>query len=220
MTSASPSPGRTSVACAAAIFLGAFLLFQVQPIVAKAILPRYGGAPAVWTTCMLFFQTLLLGGYAYAHATASLLKPRAQGILHVALLVGALCTLPITPKPSELAGAADAPMLEILVLLLRAVAAPYFLLASTSPLLQSWSAAGGGGTPYRLYALSNVGSMLALLSYPVAVEPWLTTRQQEIVWSVSFAAFALLSALSVRLAWKAAPSVPKPAEPEGAPPTL
>ena len=81
-----PSPVRTSLACAGAIFLGAFLLFQVQPIEAKAILPRYGGAPAVWTTCMLFFQTLLLGGYAYAHATASLLKPRAQGMLHLALI--------------------------------------------------------------------------------------------------------------------------------------
>ena len=215
MTSESRSPGKTSVACAGAIFLGAFLLFQVQPIVAKAILPRYGGAPAVWTTCMLFFQTLLLGGYAYAHATASLLKPRAQGILHLVLLVAALCTLPMVPKPNELAGAAEAPMLEILGLLLRAVAAPYFLLA----LLQSWSSAGGGGSPYRLYALSNVGSMLALLSYPVAVEPWLTTRQQELIWSFSFAGFALLSALSVRLAWKAAPPVPKAAEPDAPPPT-
>src|SRR4029079_3211238 len=102
MTSAPPAPGRTSLACAGAIFLGAFLLFQVQPIVAKAILPRYGGAPAGWTTCMLFFQTLLLGGYASAHATASLLKPRQQGILHLLLLVGALCLLPITPKPNEL----------------------------------------------------------------------------------------------------------------------
>ena len=150
---------------------------------------------------------------------ASLLKPRAQGILHLVLLVAALCTLPMVPKPNELAGAAEAPMLEILGLLLRAVAAPYFLLASTSPLLQSWSAAGGGGSPYRLYALSNVGSMLALLSYPVAVEPWLTTRQQELIWSFSFAGFALLSALSVRLAWKAAPPVPKAAEPDAPPPT-
>jgi SAM-dependent methyltransferase len=221
MSEPSPSPGRTSLACAGAIFLGAFLLFQVQPIVAKAILPRYGGAPAVWTTCMLFFQTLLLGGYAYAHATATALKPRAQGILHTVLLAAALCTLPIYPKPGELAGVAEAPMLEILGLLLRSVAAPYFLLASTSPLLQSWSAAGGGGSPYRLYALSNVGSMLALLSYPVAVEPWLTTRQQETIWSVAFGAFAVLSALSVRLAWKAAPTAAKPAEePPVAPPTL
>lgn len=216
--------GRTSLACAAAIFLGAFLLFQVQPIIAKALLPRYGGAPAVWTTCMLFFQTLLLGGYAYAHATASALKPRVQAVLHVALLIAAFCTLPITPKPNEAAGASDAPIGEILILLLRAVAAPYFLLASTSPLLQSWSAAAGGGSPYRLYALSNVGSMLALLSYPVAVEPWLTTRQQETVWSVAFGVFAALSALSVHMAWKATPSGPKsPAEApdaEAAPPTL
>src|SRR5204863_274498 len=132
--------------------------------------------------CMLFFQTLLLGGYSYAHASVSKLKPRAQGIVHVLLLVAALCTLPITPKPNELAGATETPMVEILGLLLRSVAAPYFLLASTSPLLQSWSSSGGGGAPYRLYALSNLGSMLALLSYPVAFEPWLTTRQQEILW--------------------------------------
>ncbi len=220
MTAAPSNPGRTSLACAGAIFLGAFLLFQVQPIVAKAILPRYGGAPAVWTTCMLFFQTLLLGGYAYAHASASRLKPRAQAVLHVVLLGAALATLPISPKPGEVAGAAEAPMAEILVLLLRAVAAPYFLLASTSPLLQSWSAAGGGGSPYRLYALSNVGSMLALLSYPVAIEPWLTTHQQQVVWSYAFGGFALLSALSVRLAWKATPSVPKPDEAPAAPPTV
>jgi len=219
-TESKPAPARTSIACAGAIFLGAFLLFQVQPIVAKAILPRYGGAPAVWTTCMLFFQTLLLGGYAYAHATATFLKPRAQGILHMVFLVAALATLPIAPKPGELAGSSEAPLLEILVLLLRSVAAPYFLLASTSPLLQSWSAASGA-SPYRLYALSNVGSMLALLSYPVAVEPWLTTQQQENVWSFAFAAFALLSALSVRLAWKAAPAASKPADDAtSAPPTM
>lgn len=221
MSEPRPTPGRTSLACAGAIFLGAFLLFQVQPIVAKAILPRYGGAPAVWTTCMLFFQVLLLGGYAYAHATASFLKPRAQGIVHGLLLIAALATLPIYPKPNELAGAAEAPLLEILGLLFRAVAAPYFLLASTSPLLQNWSASAGGGSPYRLYALSNVGSMLALLSYPIAVEPWLTTRQQATIWSFAFGAFALLSALSVRLAWKAAPAVPKPAEETpAAPPPL
>jgi hypothetical protein len=218
MTSEPQPAGRTSVACAGAIFLGAFLLFEVQPIIAKAILPRYGGAPAVWTTCMLFFQTLLLGGYAYAHAAVSLLKPRVQGIVHLVLLAAVLCTLPIAPKFPE-AATPDAPMLEILVLLVRSVAAPYFLLASTSPLLQSWSAAGGGGSPYRLYALSNVGSMLALLSYPVAIEPWLTTRQQAIAWSVAFGAYALFTALSVRLAWKASPAVATPeAKPADAPP--
>lgn len=220
MTSESRPSGRASLACAGAIFLGAFLLFQVQPIVAKAILPRYGGAPAVWTTCMLFFQTLLLGGYAYAHASVSKLKPRVQGILHLVFLAAALCTLPITPKPNELAGTTDAPMMEILVLLLRSVAAPYFLLAATSPLLQSWSASGGGGAPYRLYALSNLGSMLALLTYPVAVEPWFTTRQQTLVWSVAFGVFALFSALSVRLSWSATPIAPKPEEAPAPPPTV
>src|SRR3954468_21281838 len=101
-----PRPaGRTSLACAGAIFLGAFLLFQVQPIVAKAILPRYGGAPAVWTTCMLFFQRRPLGGSPLAHLPPSALSPRAQGIVHLLLLAAALATLPMAPKPNELAGA-------------------------------------------------------------------------------------------------------------------
>jgi SAM-dependent methyltransferase len=211
------NPGsRTNPAVAGAIFLGAFLLFQVQPIVAKAILPWYGGAPAVWTTCMLFFQTLLLGGYAYAHATASKLSPRGQALLHLLLLGAALFTLPITPKQPGAAVGTEAPILEILTLLLRTVGASYFILASTSPLLQSWSALAGGGAPYRLYALSNVGSMLALLSYPVAIEPWLTTRQQELVWSCAFVAFGLLTGLSAALVRKASPPSPSPSAAEAA----
>ncbi len=191
---------------AATVFLGAFLLFQVQPIVAKSILPWFGGAPAVWTTCMLCFQTLLLLGYAYAHASVRLLRPRTQGVVHLVLLVAALLALPIHANAALRSGGAGAPTFEILLLLLRCVALPYFVLAASAPLVQAWSArTSAGSSPYRLYALSNAGSMLGLLAYPVAIEPWMATRTQGYVWSWAFVAFALLSLLCVRNAWRAAP---------------
>jgi hypothetical protein len=206
---------------AGAIFLGAFLLFQVQPIIAKAILPWFGGAPAVWTTCMLFFQSLLLVGYAYAHASTRLLRPRMQGGLHLVLLALALYFLPVAPAEGGKPTGSAAPVLEILALLGRSVALPYLLLSASSPLLQAWSALGPGGpSPYRLYALSNAGSMLALLSYPVAIEPWLSTRGQEYAWSAAFGGFAVLCAICVRALWRAAPPVAAGAEetaPEAAP---
>jgi hypothetical protein len=213
-----PDPaGRTSAALAGAIFLGAFLLFQVQPIIAKAILPTFGGAPAVWTTCMLFFQSLLLGGYACAHASTVALRPRTQGIVHLVLLAAALCTLPLAPVRGGDPSGSQAPVLAILVLLARSVAVPYVLLAASSPLLQAWSAAIRGGSPYRLYALSNAGSLLALVSYPVAIEPWLTIRQQERAWSAAFVVFALFCALTVRRLWKAGSPAADPASPAGGP---
>lgn len=215
------SPARTSPALAGAVFLGAFLLFQVQPIVAKAILPWFGGAPAVWTTCMLFFQSLLLAGYAYAHGSAGLLRPRGQAILHVLLLGAALFALPISPERQGAPAGSEPPVGAILGLLGRAVAVPYFLLAASSPLLQAWSAASRGGSPYRLYALSNFGSMLGLLSYPVAIEPWLTTRQQEQAWSIGFGVFALLLAASVRPLFGVPPGgAARAPEADGPPPTM
>src|SRR6185503_11357205 len=198
------SPSRARFATSArggVLVLGAFLLFQVQLIVAKAILPRFGGAPAVWTTCMLFFQALLLLGYAYAHAVTRWLAPRVQGGLHLALLALALLALPIATDVSE-PGAA-APVLRILAHLGRSLALPGFLLCASSPLLQAWAAQERGGRAragsgaYRLYALSNAGSLLALLSYPLAVEPWLTLHSQQTGWSAAFAVFALLSAACV-----------------------
>jgi hypothetical protein len=215
------SQARTSPAFAGAIFLGAFLLFQVQPIVARAILPWFGGAPAVWTTCMLFFQTLLLAGYAYAHGAALTLKPRIQGMLHLALLAAAFWYLPLSPERQGAPAGSEPPVWTILALLGRSVAAPYFLLAASSPLLQAWSAVGRGGSPYRLYALSNAGSMLALMSYPIVIEPWLTTRQQERVWSAAFAVFVVLCGVSVRQLWKAAGTVAGASgDPSAAAPTL
>lgn len=175
------------------IFLSAFLLFQVQPIIAKMILPWFGGSAAVWNTCMLFFQAALLGGYLYAHWSIRTLRPKTQVWLHAALLAASLALLPVTPAASWKPQDAAHPIARILGLLAASVGLPYFLLSTTTPLIQAWyTRAGRGAVPYRLFALSNLGSMLALLGYPPLVEPFLSTRMQGAVWSVLYAAFAAL----------------------------
>src|SRR5439155_16691419 len=157
---------------AATILLSAFLLFQVQPVITKFILPWFGGSPAVWTTCMLFFQLVLLGGYAYAHLSARLLKPRLQAVLHLALLLAALLFLPIIPAAAWKPPSPADPAWRILQLLFACVGLPYFVLSTTGPLMQEWfRRLRPGASPYRLYALSNLGSLLALISYPFAFEP-------------------------------------------------
>jgi SAM-dependent methyltransferase len=191
------------------IFWGAFLLFLVQPLIAKFILPWFGGSPAVWTTCMLFFQILLLGGYAYAHFSISRLKSRQQVILHLALLAVALALLPITPgdhwKPLDGAN----PTGRILFLLLGCLGLPYLVLAATGPLFQAWfSEAHPGVSPYRLYALSNVGSLLALVSYPFLVEPNLTRHFQAGWWSAGLMIFAVLAFWCGFVVWKRAAHEP------------
>ncbi|WP_254513200.1 fused MFS/spermidine synthase [Anatilimnocola floriformis] len=185
---------------AATIFVSAFLLFQVQPIISKMILPWFGGSPAVWTTCVLFFQLVLLAGYAYAHALIRFVPPSRQGVVHGLLLALAIFTLPITPtewwKPHD----GSLPALRILLLLAVKVGLPYFLMSSSGPLVQAWFARAYPRTsPYRLYALSNVGSLLALLSYPLCFEPLLTTTTQGWMWSSVFLGFALLAGL---LGWR------------------
>jgi len=182
---------------AGTIFLSSFLLFLVQPLIARLILPWFGGSAAVWTTCMLFFQVLLLGGYAYAHGVA---RRRFEPLIHTALLVAAVATLPIMPAQSwKPAGDAE-PITRILLLLGATVGLPYLLLASTSPLVQAWFArARPAANPYRLFALSNLASLLALLGYPLVVEPYLSAREQVSVWSWLFGAFAVLCAA---LAWR------------------
>ena len=180
---------------AATIFLSSFLLFLVQPLIARQILPWFGGTAAVWTTCMLFFQTLLLAGYAYAHATNAMLKPRAQALLHTALLVVALALLPIAPGDLWKPTGTEEPVTRILLVLAVTVGLPYLLLASTSPLLQAWFArARPGADPYRLFAVSNLASLLALVGYPLVVEPFLGNREQVVWWSALFAVFAVLCA--------------------------
>jgi len=153
---------------AVTVFIGAFLLFQVQPLIGKYILPWYGAAPAVWTTCLLFFQVMLLAGYAYAHFTSRQLKPRAQAGLHLALIAIALFLLPITPSDSWRPDGHGDPTWQILGLLAVSLGLPYFVLSSTGPLLQRWfTRVNPAVAPFRLYALSNVASLLALVSFPV-----------------------------------------------------
>jgi hypothetical protein len=171
------------------IVLSAFLLFQVQPMIAKLILPWFGGSAAVWTSCMLFFQIALLAGYAWAHWLSE--QPlKRQIVLHAGLLLISLAVLPIIPSVRWKPAGGDDPLLGILGLLAATVGLPYFLLSATSPLLQSWySRANGGVMPYRFFALSNAGSMAGLLTYPVFVEPNLTNRHQAWMWSAGFIAF-------------------------------
>src|ERR1035437_4974560 len=178
---------------AAAIFLGAFLLFLVQPIIAKQILPWFGGSAAVWATCMVFFQMALLLGYAYADLTTRRLTPKRQVVLHVALLALSLLVLPITPDVSWKPQGEENPSWRILGLLALTIGLPYFLLSSTSPLLQAWFARRfHHAIPYRLFALSNFASLLALLAYPVLLEPWISTITQAVSWSVLYGGFAVL----------------------------
>src|ERR1039457_2058879 len=182
------------------IVVSAFLLFQVQPVIAKIILPWFGGSAAVWTVCMLFFQMALLLGYLYAHALVRYLKPRTQMLVHAALLLVSALALPIYPNASWKPMGGEEPTLRILGLLAGTVGLPYFLLSTTGPLLQAWYARRfQGAMPYRLYALSNAGSMFALLSYPVLFEPVFNTHQQSSMWSWGFGVFAALCALTAFL---------------------
>ena len=177
------------------IFASAFLLFLVQPIVAKQILPWFGGSASVWATCLVFFQTTLLLGYAYADFTVRRLAKRTQVKIHVALLVTSLVTLPIIPGVFWKPEGFENPIWLILGLLGATIGLPYFLLSTTSPLVQAWFARRfPGRNPYRLFALSNLASLLALLGYPFLLEPWIATRVQAWGWSAGYALFVGLAA--------------------------
>ena len=185
---------------AATVFLSAFLLFQVQPMIGKYILPWFGSTPGVWTTALLFFQLMLLGGYVYAHFIVSRLTWRRQAILHAILLGLALAALPITPAEALKPTDAGAPIGRILLILGLSVGPPYLMLSATGPLLQRWFAElHPGRSPYRLYSLSNAGSLLALLSYPFLVERFVRLEAQTVFWSLGYVGFA---ALCVACAWK------------------
>jgi len=210
---------------AVTIFVSAFLLFLLQPITAKQILPWFGGSAGVWTTCLVFFQTTLLLGYAYADAVSRRLSPKVQAWLHVALLALSCALLPIVPGTQWKPQGGANPLWGILGLLAATVGLPYFLLATTSPLMQAWFARSHPGrSPYRLFALSNLASMLALLGYPLALEPWVATRMQSLGWSVAYVVFALLTAgsawFSLRAMRAAAPATVAPAPTRDAPPAL
>lgn len=188
------------------IFLSACLLFLVQPLAAKLLLPWFGGSAAVWITCLLFFQAGLLFGYLYAHWIATRLRPRAQTAVHSALLVLSLAALPILPNAIWQPRPGADPTWPLLGALVTSIGVPYLLLAATSPLLQAWYAAQRGTLPYRYFALSNAGSLLALLSYPVLVEPRLTARQQAWSWSIGFVSFAALCIPTAFIARRTAPA--------------
>ena len=205
------------------VFLSAFLLFLVQPVIAKLILPRFGGSVAVWATCLVFFQAALLLGYAFAHHLVQHDRRRALRFTHIGLLLGSLLLLPIVPVTPWPGSQAWSPSLQILGLLLLSIGLPFTLLAMTSPLLQAWRAAlSTQGNPYRLFAVSNLASLAALLAYPWLIEPWLHTATQAVAWSVAYAAYVLaLCAISLRRRGAVA-AAPAPARdpPPGAARTL
>ncbi|HYL87575.1 MAG TPA: fused MFS/spermidine synthase [Burkholderiales bacterium] len=177
---------------AATIFLSSFLLFLVQPIIAKQILPWFGGSAGVWTTCLVFFQSVLLAGYAYADWTTRL-GPRRQAYLHVALLALSLACLPIIASSSWKPQGSEEPILRILLLLCATIGLPYFLLSTTTPLLQAWYwRRFQAAVPYRLFALSNLASLLALLGFPLLFEPAFDLRQLGWSWSFVYGGFVVL----------------------------
>ncbi len=186
------------------IFTGAFLLFLVQPLIGKYILPWFGGGPGIWTTCMLFFQVMLVGGYAYAHGVSRWLKPRGQVVIQIILVLAALASLPIVPSDHWKPSAMDDPTLRILALLAATIAVPYLVLSSTGPLIQHWFALSHPGrSPYRLFALSNAGSLIALVSYPFYFESHFTRKTQAILWSAGLALYAVFIGLSACKLWRA-----------------
>ncbi|MCC6858810.1 MAG: fused MFS/spermidine synthase [Bryobacterales bacterium] len=187
------SRGALTALYGCAVFLSAFLLFQVQPAIAHAILPWFGGSAAVWTTCLLFFQTVLLLGYLYSHALISRVPARRQPLAHGILLAASLLALPVKPDPGWAPQAAELPVLRILGLLGTAVGLPYFILSATSPLLQAWYARQGRARlPYRFFSVSNAASLLGLLAYPFLAEPFFSTSTLLLSWSAAYAFFVLL----------------------------
>jgi hypothetical protein len=185
---------------AATLMVSALLLFLVQPMFAKMILPSLGGTPAVWNTCMVFFQAMLLLGYGYAHLGTRFLTPKRQAGIHVVLLAVSLLALPIWPRMVDPGDASPIPWL--IGVLFVSLGLPFFMLSATAPLLQRWFAASGHAharDPYFLYGASNLGSLAALLGYPVLVEPLLRLRQQSFAWSIGYDLLVILISLSAWL---------------------
>jgi len=188
---------------AATVFTSAFLLFLVQPIIAKQILPWFGGNASVWTVCMVFFQLVLLGGYAYADAIVRRLAPRTQAIVHSALIAASLAFLPILAAESWKPAPDTEPTARILLLLAMTIGLPYFLLSTTGPLVQAWFARSyPSATVYRLFALSNLASLVALVAYPPLIEPAISLQAQSWTWSAVYILFAALCAGSAWMASK------------------
>ena len=198
------------------LFVSSALLFAVQPMFAKMVLPRLGGTPATWITCLLFFQSALLAGYAYAHWSTSWLGPRRQPLVHGVLLLAALAVLPVAVPSGWTPGTEGAPVGWLLALLVVSVGLPFFVVASTAPLLQRWFSAvrhPAADDPYFLYRASNLGSMLALLAYPVLIEPRFRLADQSRLWTAGYVGLVVLTG-ACALAPRSSRSVP--AEPVSA----
>jgi hypothetical protein len=202
----SGSRGVTALLFAPAILVGALLLFAVQPLIARYVLPWFGGGPGVWTACMLFFQALLLGGYLYAHLSVKFLPTRGQVVLHALLLAGSLAMIPIIPSDRWRPADAAHPVGRILVLLAVTIGLPYLVLSATSPLLQAWFVrVRPGVSPYRLFALTNLGSLLALIAYPTLLEPLFSRREQAWGWSFGLIAFVIVCGACAIYVWRVRP---------------
>ena len=202
----------TRVLYALAVFLSAGLLFVVEPMVRKMVVPILGGTPAVWTTCLLFFQVALLAGYLYTHLLPARLSPRAQAAVHVGLLALAAATLPIALPAGDLPQPAQSPVGWLLLVLLRTVGVPFVLLAATAPLLQRWFSRldhPDASDPYFLYAASNLGSFTGLLAYPFLIEPWLGLPSQRAGWTVGYV--VLIGAIGLAGLWALKQIGPGPA---------
>jgi hypothetical protein len=192
----------------AALFVNALLLFLVQPMFAKLLLPRFGGSPAVWTTCMLFFQSALLAGYAYSHSVVKLRRSWQQAAVHAVVIALPILTLPVAI--SAAATASEHPIADVLRLSAVAVGAPFFALATSAPLLQRWFAAArqrASVDPYFLYAASNVGSFASLVLYPTVVEPALALSTQTRVWSIGYSLAVALTLVCALVMWRRAPFI-------------
>lgn len=182
----------------ASVFTGAFLMFLVQPMVARMVLPFLGGTPAVWNTAMVFFQAALLAGYAYAHLLTRSLPFRVQVPVHLALMAAAAMVLPIVIGPDATPPAHGSPVSWMIGLMAATAGPPFLAVSATAPLLQRWFALGGHANPYFLYSASNLGSILALLAYPFLVEPNLRLIEQGRLWA---GGYLLLVALVAAAAW-------------------
>ena len=173
-------------------FLSAFLLFQIQPIIGRFILPWFGGGASIWTVCLLFFQIFLLAGYAYSHVLSTYVSRKRQVHFHVILLLISFVFLPVIPDVNWQPITNQEPTGRIFFLLMMSIGLPFLLLASTTPLLQRWiSIRDSRVSPYRLYALSNSGSLLALLTYPFLVDPNVDIHSQSLLWSLSYMVFVV-----------------------------
>jgi len=187
----------------AAIFLSATLLFLVQPMVGRLVLPALGGTPAVWNTCMVFFQTLLLIGYGYSHLLTRYLGARAQAVVHVIVLAAPLAVLPIALPLGLNVPTGEFPIPWLLGVLGVMAGAPFLALSTNGPLIQRWFSATDhrlAGNPYFLYSASNAGSLIALLGYPIVIEPWLTLKQQGVAWAIGYG--LLVGLLAVCAVWR------------------